>query len=448
MNRNTSETTEPVTPVRKTTTVTEPEENFGGPAPTPKVLLYTIPAIVLALFAWLVFSKVQARQRVRAETVTASSDAGDLPVSVTHPSRSATVQDLSLPGNIQAFVETPIYARTDGYLLHWYVDIGGKVKAGDLLATIDTPEVDQQLAQAEAAQLQAQANLDLAQTTANRWHTLLKSDGVSQQEVDQNDAALKARQADLNAAAANVHRLKDEQSFQKVTAPFDGILTARNVDIGSLISNGTSQALFRLAQINVLRVYVNVPESYTQDIHAGIERRSARSPKFPVDVFKGQVARSAGAIDPASKTLLTEVDVPNPKGELLPGAYAQVLFHSEVGHPAAHHSFEHADFPHLEPRKSPSCKDGKARSENHHASVAISATASKSSPVSIPSDEVILNPPDSLTDGAASLRPADRDAAIAAGAQPAPPTIRAERGPLDMTHPPERTLHLCSLGSP
>jgi len=151
MNRRTSETTEPATPVRET------EEKFGSsaPAPTPKVFLYTIPAIVLALFAWLIFSKVQARQRVRAETVTAAADAGDIPVSVVHPLRSAAGQDLNLPGNIQAFVETPIYARTNGYLRKWYVDIGGKVKTGDMLASIDTPEVDQQLAQAEAAELQA-----------------------------------------------------------------------------------------------------------------------------------------------------------------------------------------------------------------------------------------------------------------------------------------------------
>ena len=398
MNRNTSETTAPVTPVRKTTTATEREENFGGPAPTPKVLLYTIPAIVLALFAWLIFSKVQARQRVRAETVTASADAGDLPVSVTHPSRSATVQDLALPGNIQAFVETPIYARTDGYLLHWYVDIGGKVKAGDLLATIDTPEVDQQLAQAEAAQLQAQANLDLAQTTADRWHLLLKSDGVSQQEVDQNDAALKARQADLNAAAANVHRLKDEQSFQKVTAPFNGILTVRNVDTGSLISSGTSQALFRLAQIDVLRVYVNVPEFYTQDIHAGMGADLTVA-EIPGRVFKGQVARSAGAIDPASKTLLTEVDVPNPKGELLPGAYAQVLFHLKSGTPPLTIPSNTLIF-RTSSTQVAVVQGGKA----HLKTITLGRDLGNSLEVTSgldPSDEVILNPPDSIAEGAA-----------------------------------------------
>ena len=394
MNRNTSETTEPATTVRET------EEKFGGsaPPPTPKVFLYTVPAILLALFAWLIFSKVQARQRVRAETVTAATDNGDIPVSVVHPLRAQSGQDLNLPGNIQAFVETPIYARTNGYLRKWYVDIGGRVKTGDMLAAIDTPEVDQQLAQAEAAQLQAQANLDLAKTTADRWHLLLKSDGVSQQEVDQNDAALKARQADLNAANANVERLKDEQSFQNVTAPFSGILTARNVDTGALISNGTTQALFRLAQIDILRVYVNVPESYTADIRPGIAADITVA-EVPGRVFKGQVARSAGAIDPASKTLLTEVDVANPKGELLPGAYAQVLFHLKTSTPPLTIPSNTLIF-RTSATQVAVAENGKA----HLKTVTLGRDLGNSLEVIAgldASDSVILNPPDSLSDGAA-----------------------------------------------
>lgn len=394
MNRNVSETAAPAPPVRET------EEKFGGsaqpPSGTPKALLYTVPAIILALFAWLVFSKVQARQRVRAETVTASADAGDVPVSVVHPRRAETVQDLMLPGNVQAFVETPIYARTNGYLQKWYVDIGGHVKTGDLLATIDTPEVDEQLNQAQAAQLQAQANLDLAKTTANRWHLLLKSDGVSQQEVDQNDAALKARQADLNAALANVQRLKDEKSFETVTAPFSGVVTARNIDIGSLITNGTSQ-LFRLAQIDILRVYVSVPESYTRDIRPGIEADLAVA-EIPGKVFKGKVVRSAGAIDPASKTLLTEVDVSNPKGDLLPGAYAQVLFHLRTTTP-----------PLIIPSNTLIFRTSNTQvavAENgiaHLRSVTLGRDLGNALEVISglePTDSVILNPPDSLADGA------------------------------------------------
>ncbi len=405
MNRNASETTEPA--------VRETEEKFGGsaPSPTPKVFLYTIPALVLVLFAWLVFSKVQARQRVRAETFSAAADAGDVPVSVVHPQRSSVVQDLNLPGNVQAFVETPIYARTNGYLQKWYVDIGGKVKAGDLLASIDTPEIDQELAQAEAAELQAQANLDLAKTTADRWHNLLKSDGVSQQEVDQNDAALKARQADLNAASANVHRLRDTQSFQKVTAPFTGIITARNVDIGALISNGTSQALFRLAQIDVLRVYVSVPESSSQDIRPGIEADLTVA-EIPGRVFKGQVIRSAGAIDPASKTLLTEVDVPNPKGELLPGAYAQVLFHLKTGTPPLTIPSNTLIF-RTSATQVAVAVNGMARLRNITLGRDLGNTLEVISGLD-PGDAVILNPPDSLSDGAAVSVQQSEDAPPAA----------------------------------
>ena len=394
MNRNASET--------PTATVREAEEKFGGSAPppgsTPKIFLYTIPALILALFAWLVFSKVQARQRVRAETVAASSDAGDIPVSVVHPRRADTVQDLMLPGNIQAFVETPIYARTNGYLKKWYVDIGGRVKAGDLLASIDTPEVDQQLNQAQAAQLQAEANLDLARTTADRWHLLLKSDGVSQQEVDQNDAALKARQADLNAAMANVQRLKDEQSFQTVTAPFNGIITARSIDTGSLISNGTSQSLFRLAQIDVLRVYINVPESYSQDIRPGLQA-DLRVAESPGKVFKGQVVRSAGAIDPVSKTLLTEVDVSNPKGDLLPGAYAQVLFHLKTSTPPLTIPSNTLIF-RTSSTQVAVAENGVARLRNVTLGRDLGNILEIISGL-VPGDSVILNPPDSLADGAA-----------------------------------------------
>ena len=396
MNRNPAETDV------QTTTVRETEENYRTapsrpPSGTPKIFLYTIPAILLAAFAWLVFSKVQARQRVRAETISAATDAGDIPVSVVHPRRENAATEAILPGNVQAFVETPIYARTNGYLKKWFVDIGGKVKAGDLLATIDTPEVDQELNQAQAALLQAQANLDLAKTTADRWHNLLKSDGVSQQEVDQNDAALKARQADLNAAAANVQRLKDTQSFQNVTAPFSGIVTARNIDIGSLISNGTSQALFRMAQIDTLRIYVSVPESYTQDIRPGLEADLSVA-EIPGRIFKGQIVRTAGAIDQTSKTLLTEVDVPNPKGDLLPGAYAQVVFHLKTSTPPLTIPSNTLIF-----RTSATQVAVAENGVAHLRNISVGRDLGNSLEVLSglgPTDAVILNPPDSLADGA------------------------------------------------
>ena len=315
-----------------TETVRSRDVHGGAPSPSPaphrasKFWLYSVPALCLALFAGLVLWKVESRLRVRAELVPTASDDGAFSVAIVHPTHSNASQEVTVPGDVQAYVETPIYARTDGYLRKWYVDIGGRVKAGDLLATIDTPEVDQQLVQAEAAQLQAQANLDLAKTTADRWQNLLKSDGVSQQEVDQNVAAYKARQADFNAAVANVDRLKYLQSFQRVTAPFSGVITVRSVDIGALIQSGNAKQLFQLAQIDILRVYVNVPENYANDIHLGLPA-DLNIAEFPGRTFTGKVVHTSGAIDPASRTLLTEVQVPNPKGELLPGAYAQVTFH-------------------------------------------------------------------------------------------------------------------------
>src|SRR5580658_2199612 len=221
---------------------------------------YILPALALLVFVGLAFWGIQSRLGVRASLNSAAKDSTRIPVAVVHPTPAVSAGDIVLPGNVQAYLDTPIYARTNGYLRKWYVDIGGRVKAGQLLAEIETPEIDQELQQALAAQLQAEANLDLAKTTADRWQNLLKSDGVSQQEVDQNVSAARAREADLQAAKANVQRLKDLQSFQRVTAPFSGVVTARSVDIGALIANGNSQQLFKLAQVDVLRVYVSVPE--------------------------------------------------------------------------------------------------------------------------------------------------------------------------------------------
>ena len=245
---------------------------------------------------------------------------------------------------MQAYVETPIYARTAGYLKKWYVDIGGRVKTGELLATIDAPEVDEELSQAQAAEAQSQASVELAKSTSERWENLLKLNGVSQQEVDQNNSNYRVAQANLNAAKANVQRLKDLQSFQKVVAPFDGVLTARNVDIGALISDGNSQQLFRLAQIDTLRVYVNVPENYSNDVREGVPA-DLHIAEFPTSVFRGKVTHTSGAIDPTSRTLLTEVQVPNPKLQL----DARRLFPGEFSpsrrHRAADHPIDRAHFP-------------------------------------------------------------------------------------------------------
>ena len=286
------------------------------------------PMVVIALgmvLAVLVFWVFQSRGREREELVSSAQNAGKTPVSVVHPKRGNAVTELVLPATLQALVETPVYARTDGYLKRWLVDIGGKVKKNQLLAEIETPEVDQQLKQMQAALAQARANLDLARTTAERWKNLLKYDGVSRQEVDQNVAAYKARQADLQAAVANVDRLKELQSFQKVVARFDGTLIARNVDVGALITAGGSKELFRLAQTDTLRVYVNVPEIYSRFMVPGVPA-VLRVAEYPDKTFTGNVVRTAGAIHPSSRTLLTEVQVPNPEGELLPGATGEIRF--------------------------------------------------------------------------------------------------------------------------
>jgi RND family efflux transporter MFP subunit len=315
-----------------------------------------------------------------------------------HPAHSNAKREFTIPGDVQAYVETPIYARTDGYLKHWYVDIGGRVKEGQLLATIDTPEVDQQLRQAEAAQLQAQANLDLAKSTAERWHNLLKSDGVSQQEVDTNDAAYKARQADYVAAVANVDRLKSMQSFQQVTAPFAGVITTRDIDIGALISNGNAKELFKLAQIDVMRVYVNVPEGFSSDMQIGLPAE-LHIAEFPNRVFTGKIAHTSGAIDTASRTLLTEVQVPNPKGELMPGAYAEVTFRVSSAEPPLVVPSNALIFRSAGPQVAVVDSQKVARLRN----VSIGRDFGNSLEILSglqPNDLVILNPPDSLSDGA------------------------------------------------
>lgn len=251
-------------------------------------------------------------------------------VGVIHPSPETGEEDLVLPGTMEAFVESPIYARTNGYLRKWYHDIGSRVQKGELLADIDTPEVDQQLSQALADLNTAKANAHLSEITAFRYTELLKTDGVSKQEVDNAAGDLAAKLAIVQSAEANVHRLEEMKSFQHIYAPFSGVITRRNVDIGMLINagnTGSSQQLFFLAQTSPLRVYVQVPETYANTIHAGLGAYLELT-QYPGRKIEGRVVRTAEAIDLATRTLNTEVDVPNRDGALLPGGYAQV--HLEV----------------------------------------------------------------------------------------------------------------------
>jgi RND family efflux transporter MFP subunit len=247
-------------------------------------------------------------------------------VTVMHPTVEAPQEDLVLPGTLQAYVESPIYARTNGYLKKWYHDIGTRVRQGELLADIDTPEVDQQLAQSRADLNTSQANANLSRITAGRYEELIKTDGVSKQEVDNAAGDYAAKQATVQSSQANVRRLEELESFKHIYAPFSGVITRRNVDIGNLINagnGGAAQQLFFLAQTDPIRVYVGVPEMYAPSIKRGLSAHLELT-QYPGQRFLGNVVRTADAIDPGTRTLLTEVDVPNHTGELLPGGYAQV----------------------------------------------------------------------------------------------------------------------------
>jgi RND family efflux transporter MFP subunit len=250
-------------------------------------------------------------------------------VAVVHPVAEKPDEELVLPGTMQAYEESPIYARTNGYLLRWYKDIGSHVNKGDLLADIDTPEVDQELIQARANRQQIVAQLDLAKINADRYTNLRKTDSVSQQEADQQSSGYEQAVANLAAADANVRRLEELESFKHVYSPFSGVLTKRTVDPGALINAGVSGAagkeLFDIARVDPLRVYVSVPQSYAPSIRTDMDAVVTLQ-EYPGQRFKGTVVRTAEAIDPATRTLLTEVDVPNKQGQLLPGSFGEVHF--------------------------------------------------------------------------------------------------------------------------
>lgn len=286
------------------------------------LLIVIVAAVGLGVAIYLGLSE---RKHADAALKRATDAAATPVVSVTRPEPGAPTAELTLPGTTRAYTDAPIYARTSGYLKRWLVDIGTRVKQGQLLAEIETPEIDQQLRQAKAQLDTAQANLELARTTAARWQALLKTQSVSQQETDEKVSDLSAKAAVLESNAANVRRLEDLQNFQKVVAPFDGVVTARNTDIGQLIDGGaTSQReLFRLAAIHKLRVYVGVPQAQSQAAVAGAPVTITLE-ELPGRSFKGVLARTANAIDPTARTLLSEVEIENPTGELLPGAYVVV----------------------------------------------------------------------------------------------------------------------------
>jgi RND family efflux transporter MFP subunit len=290
----------------------------------PRGVLVFLAAAALAIAVVVAFG-VHTRTLAASRLVEATDQAAIPSVNVVHPRPATRAQDLVLPGNTQAFIDSPIYARTNGYLKRWYVDIGAHVRKGELLAEIETPELDQQLRQAKAELATAEANLNLSQITAERDENLLKTHSVSTQERDNAVNANVANKATVDSNQANVARLEQLQSFEKVYAPFDGIITARSTDVGALIDAGANapKELFHIAAINKLRIYVAVPEVYSRSAISGAPADLTLD-EYPGELFHGVLVRNSNAIDLVSRTLLVEVDADNSGGRLKPGAYVQI----------------------------------------------------------------------------------------------------------------------------
>jgi RND family efflux transporter MFP subunit len=298
-----------------------------SPAPSapPPIRLRRVAEIIVILIIIGLIAGFVPRWLAHRKLLSDSREESVLTVDVVSPTPAKPDLGTPLPADVQAFVQASIHARASGYLKNWYVDIGATVTNGQLLAEIDTPELNQQLAQAKAELNQAKAALALAKITADRWTELLKTASVSEQETAEKQSDYLLKQANVEAAQANVQRLEDLQNFARVTAPFAGTVTVRNTDIGQLITADSGPELFRLAQTDPLRVYVRVPQTLVHSIAPG-QHAELTFQEMAGKTFTATVTRSAGAVDPASRTLLVELQVPNPKGEILPGSYAQVRF--------------------------------------------------------------------------------------------------------------------------
>lgn len=310
-------------PARPHPQIERPPDLPPAPAGRAKIVVGAVLLVLITAGAVTLLTK-----KGEADALAKETDAIAVPtVAVVQPTKGPGSDELILPGNLQAFIESPIFARTSGYLLKWYRDMGSHVEKGELLANIDTPEVDQELSQARAAREQIKAALGLAKISADRWENLRKSDSVSQQEADQQSSGYEQAKANLAAADANVRRLEQLESFKNVYAPFTGVITRRNVDPGALINAGSSAGaqLFNIARVDPLRVYVSVPQAYAPMMKPGAQA-AVTLQEFPGQKFTGTIARTADAIDQSTRTLLTEVDVPNKDGKLLPGSYGQVHF--------------------------------------------------------------------------------------------------------------------------
>ena len=288
-----------------------------------------IAVLIFLTFAAVLVSGILERVHTSAALRVETAQMAVPTVSVVSPQRAAPSQEIVLPGSVQPYVTAPIFSRTNGYLQAWYFDIGAHVKKGQLLAVIATPEVDQQLGQSRSNLSTAEANLRLAEITKNRYEELLKTHAVAQQDVDNAVGSYNANKSIVEADQANVKQLQALQSFEKIYAPFDGIITARNTDVGALVDSGSSGGvktdLFHLSQVDRLRVYVNVPEEYSQATTSGLTAELTLA-EFPGTTFAGKLVRTSQAINNETRTLLAEIDVTNPTGKLLSGSYAEVHF--------------------------------------------------------------------------------------------------------------------------
>jgi RND family efflux transporter MFP subunit len=384
--------------------VTPPPE-LPPASPRKAVIIVIMVVLILALSGALsLFSRFRAGRALAKETEIDSVPT----VVVVRPIAEKPDEELVLPATLQAYEESPIYARTSGYLLHWYKDIGSHVSKGDLLADIDTPEVDQELSQARAARQQSSAQLDIAKISAERWLNLRKTDSVSQQETDTQTSTYQQAQANLAAADANVRRLEQLESFKRVYAPFSGVLVKRNVDPGALISAGSAGVeLFILARVDPLRVFINVPQAYSPAIKNGMPAFITLS-EMPGQKFKGTVTRTAEAIDPATRTLLTEVDVPNKDGRLLRGSFGEVHFNPKIDVAKLTIPVNAMLFRKEGPRVAVVGPDNKVQLRPITIGRDYGATLEVLGGVS-PDERVIVNPADSLDDGQVVKVASDND---------------------------------------
>lgn len=370
--------------------------NKNEAAPVSRVGAITFLIVVLVAAAILAVTGIIPRLRARTKLQDETNALAAPDVLVDKPVQGKPTEEVVLPGNIFAYMDSPIFARTNGYLKKWYFDIGAHVKKGQLLAEIESPEVDQQLAQARADLLTAEANYKYAQATSSRYQVLVKTNSVSQQDTENFTTQASATSTQVKSAQANVQRLEQLVSFEKVYAPFDGVVTARGIDVGQLIDSGATKEMFHMAAEQTLRVYVNVPQVYSLACKPGVVA-DLTFDQYPGRKFQGKTVRTSRAIDPTSRTLLVEVDVDNRKGDLVPGAYAQVHFKLDSTQPTLIIPVPALIF----------------RSQGLQVAVVVDGKA-KLVPITIgrddgrvvevsqglhPDDEVIQNPPDSVIDG-------------------------------------------------